>query len=141
MARLLGVDFGEKRVGLALSDEGARLAFPHTTLSNSRDLVGDIASLIKEYEVGRVVIGDSKDFNMRENKIMEKARDFADDLKKEIEDNIDIVFHAEFMTSMQAEKTHFQLSERHKDRGVQKGKNIDAQAAAIILQSYIDSNK
>jgi RNase H-fold protein (predicted Holliday junction resolvase) len=42
---------------------------------------------------------------------------------------------------MQAEKTHFQLSERHKDRGVQKGKNIDAQAAAIILQSYIDSNK
>ncbi len=141
MARLLGVDFGEKRVGLALSDEGARLAFPHTTLSNNRDLVGDVSSLIKEYEVEKVVIGDSKDFNMRENKIMEKARDFADDLKKEIEDNIDIVFHAEFMTSMQAEKTHFQLSERHKDRGVQKGKNIDAQAAAIILQSYIDSNK
>lgn len=141
MARLLGVDFGEKRVGLALSDEGARLAFPHTTLSNNRDLVGDVSALIKEYEVERVVIGDSKDFNMRENKIMEKARDFADDLKKAIEDNIDIVFHAEFMTSMQAEKTHFQLSERHKDRGVQKGKNIDAQAAAIILQSYIDSNK
>ena len=141
MARLLGVDFGEKRVGLALSDEGARLAFPHTTLSNNRDLVGDVSALIKEYEVEKVVIGDSKDFNMRENKIMEKAHDFADDLKSEVEDNIDIVFHAEFMTSMQAEKTHFQLSERHKDRGVQKGKNIDAQAAAIILQSYIDSNK
>jgi putative Holliday junction resolvase len=140
MARLLGIDFGEKRVGLALSDEGARLAFPHTTLQNNRDLVDEVLTLINEYEVEKVVIGDSKDFNMRENKIMEKARDFADDLKNEKKD-IEIVFHAEFMTTMQAEKTHFQLSERHKDRGVQKGKNIDAQAAAIILQSYIDSNK
>jgi len=140
VARLLGIDFGEKRVGLALSDEGARLAFPHTTLPNNRDLINEVSAIVTEYEVEKVVIGDSKDFNMRENKIMEKARDFADDLKNEKKD-IEIVFHAEFMTSMQAEKTHFQLSERHKDRGVQKGKNIDAQAAAIILQSYIDSNK
>jgi putative Holliday junction resolvase len=83
MARLLGIDFGEKRVGLALSDEGARLAFPHTTLQNNRDLVDEVLTLINEYEVEKVVIGDSKDFNMRENKIMEKARDFADDLKNE----------------------------------------------------------
>lgn len=138
MARLLGIDFGEKRVGIALSDEGARLGFPHTTLQNNKDLLSEILSLVEEYQVEKVVIGDSKDFNMKENRIMQNARDFADELKSE---NIEVVFHQEFMTSMQAEKTHFQLSERHKDRGVQKGKNIDAQAAAIILQSFIDTNK
>lgn len=138
MARLLGIDFGEKRVGTALSDEGARLAFPHATIQNNKDLLGEILSLIDEYKVEKVVMGDSKDFSMRENRIMQDARDFADELKSK---NIEVVFHQEFMTSMQAEKTHFQLSERHKDRGVQKGKNIDAQAAAIILQSFIDTNK
>jgi putative Holliday junction resolvase len=137
MARLLGIDFGEKRVGLALSDEGVRLAFPHITIQNNKDLLRNIFDLIDEYQVEKVVVGDSKDFSMKENRIMQDARDFADELKEKIE----VVFHQEFMTSMQAEKTHFQLSERHKDRGVQKGKNIDAQAAAIILQSYIDSNK
>jgi len=138
MARLLGIDFGEKRIGIALSDEGARLAFPHITLQNNKDLLSEVLSLVEDYEVEKVVIGDSKDFNMKENRIMQNARDFADELK---EKNIEVFFHQEFMTSIQVEKTHFQLSERHKDRGVQKGKNIDAQAAAIILQSFIDTNK
>lgn len=138
MARLLGIDFGEKRVGIALSDEGARLAFPNITITNNKDLLKEVLSLVKEYEVNKVVIGESKDFSMRENRIMQEAKDFADNLK---EKNIAVVFHTEFMTSVQAEKTHFQLSERHKDRGVQKTKQIDAQAAAIMLQSYIDTNK
>lgn len=138
MARLLGIDFGEKRIGVALSDEGVRLAFPHITIANNKDLIGEIVALVKEYEVEKVVIGESKDFSMRENRIMESAKDFADELKAK---DIEVVFHTEFMTSMQAEKTHFQLSERHKDRGVQKTKQIDAQAAAIMLQSYIDTNK
>lgn len=141
MARLLGIDFGEKRVGISLSDEGVRLAFPHTTLINKKDLLNEVLDLAKEYDVEKIVIGDSKDFNMKENRIMEKAYDFADALKEKSKQKIEVVFHAEFMTSVQVEKTHFQLSERHKDRGIKKGKNIDSQAAAIILQSYIDSNK
>ncbi|MFA7193613.1 MAG: Holliday junction resolvase RuvX [Candidatus Paceibacterota bacterium] len=138
MARLLGIDFGEKRIGVALSDEGVRLAFPHTTIINNKDSINEVLKLVEDYEVEKVVIGESKDFNMRENRIMQEAKDFADELKAK---NVEVFFHAEFMTSMQAEKTHFQLSERHKDRGVQKTKQIDAQAAAIMLQSYIDTNK
>ncbi len=139
MSRLLGIDFGEKRIGVALSDEGVRLAFPHITISNNKDSVQEILDLVDFYQVEKVVIGESKDFNMRENRIMESARDFADELKKA--SGLEIVFHPEFMTSIQVEKTHYQLSERHKDRGVEKSKNIDAQAAAIMLQSYIDTNK
>jgi putative Holliday junction resolvase len=137
MARLLGIDFGEKRIGVALSDEGSRLAFPHTTITNNKDSVNELFKLIEDYEVEKVVIGESKDFNMKENRIMQEAYELADSLKLKAE----VVFHTEFMTSIQVEKTHFQLSERHKDRGVQKSKQIDAQAAAIMLQSYIDTNK
>lgn len=139
MSRLLGIDFGEKRIGVALSDEGVRLAFPHITILNNKDSVQEILDLIDSYQVNQVVIGESKDFNMRENRIMESARDFADELKKV--SGLEIVFHPEFMTSIQVEKTHYQLSERHKDRGVEKSKQIDAQAAAIMLQSYIDTHK
>lgn len=138
MARLLGIDFGEKRIGVALSDEGARLAFPHTTIINNKDSINEVLKLVEDYEVEKVVIGESKDFSMRENRIMQEAKDFADELKAK---KVEVFFHTEFMTSMQAEKTHFQLSERHKDRGVQKTKQIDAQAAAIMLQSFIDTNK
>jgi putative holliday junction resolvase len=105
MARLLGIDFGEKRVGVSLSDEGARLAFPHITLSNNKDLLKEILSLVEEYQVEKVVIGDSKDFNMKENRIMQDAHDFAENLSEKIE----VVFHQEFMTSMQAEKNTFSI--------------------------------
>lgn len=145
MSRLLGIDFGEKRIGIALSDEGVRLAFPHTIILNNNDSVPDIFEILEKYDVSKVIIGESKDYNMRENRIMEDARDFAEELKKEFlekkETELEIIFHPEFMTSVQVEKTHFQLSERHKDRGVEKSKKLDAQAAAIMLQSYIDSNK
>jgi len=139
MSRLLGIDFGEKRIGVALSDEGRRLAFPHIIVSNDKNALDEILEIVKQYEVEKIIIGESKDYNMRENRIMESARDFADELKEKF--GIEILFHSEFMTSMQAEKTHFQLSERHKDRGVEKSQKLDAQAAAIMLQSYIDTNK
>ena len=123
MARLLGIDFGEKRIGVALSDEGVRLAFPHTTIINNKDSINELMSLIEDYEVGKIVIGESKDFNMKENRIMEEAHSFAESLESKfskLAKDIEIVFHAEFLTSVQVEKTHFQLSERHKDRGVKK---------------------
>lgn len=139
MSRLLGIDFGEKRIGVALSDEGCRLAFPHTIILNNKDLISDILDIVRDYEVKKIIIGESKDFSLKENKIMDSARDFADELKQK--EDIEIVFHPEFMTSIQVEKTHYQLSERHKDRGVEKSRQLDAQAAAIMLQSYIDTNK
>ena len=139
MSRLLGIDYGEKRIGIAISDEGGRLAFPHTIVLNNEDLISEVLDIMEKYSIETVVIGESKDFNLRENRIMEEARDFADELKEK--GGVEIIFHPEFMTSMQAEKTHFQLSERHKDRGVEKSKKLDAQAAAIMLQSYIDTNK
>lgn len=126
--RLLGIDFGTKRVGIALSDESAILAFPEAVLDNDNLLLENILKIIKEKEIGKIIIGESKDYKMKDNLIMEDINNFIESLKKET--NIPIKLHPEFMSSMQAEK----------EMG-QKTKSIDAQAATIILQSYIDLKK
>ena len=60
--RILGIDYGSKRVGLSLSDESGSMAFPLKTIVNSESLMEEIEEICKEKEVKLVVIGESKDF-------------------------------------------------------------------------------
>lgn len=137
--RLLGIDYGTKRIGVALSDEGARLAFPHATLTNDKQLIPELRAIIDQYEVGKVVVGESKDLQMKDNRLMEDVEYFVAELAQKT--GLPVELHPEFLTSVQVSKTHFQLSERHKDRGFEKPKQLDAQAATVMLQHYIDSSK
>lgn len=121
--RYLGIDFGTKRVGVALSDEGGMIAVPHATLPNDAKLLREVVRIAREREVAAVVFGDSKDFQMRDNKIMDAARAFADEVRKS---DLDVRWHPEFMTSAQAE------------RGTGKGLALDASAAAVMLQSFLE---
>ncbi len=123
--RYLGIDYGEKRVGLALSDERGDFSYPLSVLQNSENLVEEIDKICKENEVNLVVIGESKNFEQKENDIMKKVHPFMKDLKEKT--GIEIVLHPEFMTSLEAE--HLQ---GHNDMH-------DASAAAIILKSYLES--
>ena len=122
--RYLGIDFGKKRVGVAISDESNRLAFPLSVLPNDKTLLGAIQEIIKIEKIEQIVIGESKDFQGKPNKIMGEIEKFAKILKEKTQ--LVIVFEPEFMTSVQAEQL--------------QGKNEmhDASAAAIILQSYLD---
>jgi putative holliday junction resolvase len=138
--RFLGIDYGEKRIGIAISDEGGRIAFPHTTILNNDSLIEEVGLIVEQYGVEKIIIGDSKDYEMKNNRIMDDIKDFVEDLKEKL--NIETDFHPEFMTSTQASKTHFKLT-KEDGRNIgekQKVKQIDAQAAAIMLQSFIDSN-
>lgn len=138
--RLLGIDYGTKRIGISISDDGGRLAFPYTTFTNNKELIKEISLVIDEYKVERIVIGESKNYEMKDNQIMDDIRDFVEDLKRQI--NIEVVLHSEFMTSAQVSKEHFQAT-REAGRNIKKknvAENIDAKAATIMLQSYIDSN-
>jgi putative holliday junction resolvase len=137
--RLLGIDYGTKRIGLSLSDEGERLAFPHATIANDKKVLQELKAIIEQYTVGKIIVGESKDLSMKDNRLMDDVRFFVQEL--EVQTKLPVELHPEFMTSTQVSKTHFQLSERHKDRGVSGAKNLDAQAATIMLQHYIDSNK
>ncbi len=123
--RYLGIDYGSKRVGLALSDESAQFAFPYSVVQNSSSLVNDVRNICQENNVGEIVVGESRDFAQQENEIMKSIRPFVTDLAKATE--IPVHLHPEFLTSAEAE--HLQ------------GKNnmLDASAAALILKSYLDT--
>lgn len=123
--KYLGIDYGGKRVGLAVSDEDGRVAFPYSVISNGKNILDEIGEIIRKEKIGKIVIGESKNFAGEPNKIMAKINEF----KKELEEKFktEVIFEPEFMTSQQAERI--------------QGKNEmqDASAAAIILQSFLDS--
>ncbi len=127
MSRILGIDYGTKNVGLSVSDEMGDFAYPHSVVKNSPTLLQDIESVCTEKQINLVVMGDSKNYKGEENTIMEDAKKLAEDIQSNLK--IDVVFHPEFLTSVQAEKM--------------QGKNelTDASAATIMLQSYLDTEK
>ena len=122
--RFLGIDYGTKRVGLALSDEDGQLAFPKSVLSNTKDLAMDIKKICVEESISGIVVGESRDLDGTPNPLMEDIEIFMEQLKKEID--VPLYLEPEFFTSHQAQKI--------------QGKNdmLDASAAAIILQSFLD---
>ena len=126
--KFLGIDYGTKRIGLALSDEDGKLAFPKETLKNDGDALNIIVDLIKVENVGEVVVGDSTDFSGAENKIVVEVETFISQLAGKI--IIPIRKQKEFLTSVEARRY-----------GNSKGdmrKSVDAGAAALILQRYLD---
>ena len=137
--KYLGIDFGSKRVGVATSDDGGSLAFPHSVLENDKNLLSNIKNIFDKNKIDKIVIGESKDFQMKDNEIMKATKIFVEELKKELKCEVD--YQAEFLTSVQVERDHYNFSEKNKKRGMEKVKGLDAKAATIILQSYLDSNK
>ncbi|MCX6702048.1 MAG: Holliday junction resolvase RuvX [Candidatus Zambryskibacteria bacterium] len=122
--KYLGIDFGSKRVGLAISDETNSYAFPLMVLNNSNNLTEELVEICKKNNVEEVVVGESKDFSQKDNEIMKEIIPFVKDLKNSLD--LPIHMHPEFLTSQEAERL--------------QGKNEmhDASAAALILKSYLD---
>lgn len=122
---LLGIDFGEKNIGVSVSDETGVFAFPKGVIVNDGKAISKLASLISEHKINIVVFGLSKNSQGVENTIMKSARKFAEELEKI--SGVKIFFQDETFSSMHAE--------------LGGNKNLDASAAAIILQRYIDANQ
>ncbi len=123
--RILGIDFGTKRIGVAVSDEARQFALPLVVVKNSELAAKEILEIAHQHEVVEVVMGESRNYKQEPNAIFEEA----DAFKMKLESlGLTVHLELEFMTSMQAER--FQ------------GKNdlTDASAAALILQSYLDRN-
>ena len=121
--RYLGIDYGSKRVGIALSDEKGEFAIPFIVLNSSKKMVDEILGIAEENNVKTIILGESKDYKGKPNAIHADSLEF----KKELEaEGYEVIFEPEFMTSMHAEKT--------------QGKHdlLDASSAALILQSYLD---
>lgn len=125
--KYLGIDYGEKRVGIAVSDNEAKVAFPKIVLENDQDLINKISVFCKENEINSIVIGESKNYKGEDNKINPKIIIFKRELGNVIK--LPISLEPEFMSSAQVENTF--------------GKNemLDASAASIILQTFMDKQR
>jgi len=125
--KYLGIDYGEKRVGVAISDEDGKMAFPFDVLSNDKRLIQRLAEICKREKIEKIVFGESKDLAGKDNPLMETAREVFSTIKKKI--GLPVVWEPEFFTTAEAER----LQGKH---GM-----LDASAAAIILTSYLTKLK
>jgi putative Holliday junction resolvase len=135
--RALGIDFGDRRIGLALSDPSGALASPLTTLTyrpGKRPPLGEIERIAREMEVGHLVMGLPLDLSGQETDRCAAARKLAESLASRL--GIEVDFVDERMTSVRAERL-LRSSGLPRSRREQKGR-VDAAAAALILQSWLD---
>ena len=134
--RILGVDYGRRRIGLAVSDEAQFLARPldpyHRTHSRKRDLEA-IARTAREQEAGCIVFGLPLNMDGSKGEMVLEVEAFVQDLRPLI--NMDIVVSDERLTSVEAERVLLQGNVKRKDRKLLR----DGLAATLILQGYLDS--
>jgi putative Holliday junction resolvase len=132
--KYMGIDFGTKRVGIALSDESATLARPVTVLKNDSNLISTIENLIAKEGVESIVVGASEG-----NPVQRDIEEFIGTIT--LATMLPIAMMNEAFTSMEAHgrKGKESLSARQ-GKAPQKPSDLDAQAAAMILQRYLDAH-
>jgi len=130
--RYLGVDYGSKRIGLALSDEAGTMGFPHAIVANTPRVIDEICALIKGEHVGAIVIGDSRNFSDEENPIAADARVFGNKISEHA--GVPLFFESEIFTSAEARRAP---EKEMKSRAPRREARVDASAAALILTSYL----
>ena len=135
--RILAVDHGEKRIGLALSDPTATIASPLRVIKHVSRLLdaGQVANLASENEVGLIVIGQSFDEEGNPNLAGRRAARFAEALKEQT--NIPIELFDESFSTQDARATRIEMGVSRKKRAG----HMDELAAVMILRSYIESRK
>jgi len=134
----MGIDYGSKRVGISTSDEGGEMAFPKEVLQNDRFLIENIKKIYDKEGIQNIVMGESKDYKGKPNPIMADILKFKKDLEKKI--NTTIHLEPEYMTSAQAVRLP-QRIRRGQEHIRNKSDKLDASAATIILQSFLDKQK
>jgi len=139
--RFLGIDYGTKRIGLAISDENGKLAFPKEILPNDFHTFDRLGVLIKKENVKEIVVGESVDFSGKLNALSGRIEVFILELSEKF--NLPVHKQKEFLTSVEArksknDKTSMNQSQSHSKVKQIKSGRIDASAAALILQRYLD---
>jgi putative Holliday junction resolvase len=139
--RFLGIDYGTKRIGVALSDENCSLAFPKEIIPNDKDTYNKLGETIEEKNITDIVVGESVDFSGKLNVLSGRIEVFILELKEKF--GLPVHKQKEFLTSVEARKagsskaTLRQSQVHSKIKQIKSGR-IDASAAALILQRYLD---
>jgi putative Holliday junction resolvase len=122
--KILALDYGGKRIGIAISDPSQTVAFPRKTLEgcSMEEVLKEVKTLIQEESVGEILLGWPLNMQGEKTKQTDKTQTFSDALKAHFQ--LPIALWDERLTSVQAERTG----------------GDDAVAAQILLQNYLDAN-
>lgn len=127
----LGLDVGERRIGVAVGDSIGRISQPVRTILNDEQTLDNIKKFVIEFGITDFVLGRPRNQSGDKTAQTSKVEEFAHDVLQELE--LNLIWQDESVTSVIAE-------ERLKNRGRPYQKSdIDAEAAAIILQDYLDT--
>jgi putative Holliday junction resolvase len=137
MGRILGIDFGSKRIGLALSDPTNTLASPLPTIQNDNNAIEKIVEIIVKNNVDKIVIGYPLNMNGTKSSTCELVDEFIERLSRKT--NKEIIKRDERLTSYIAQQ---QILESVRSKKKRKDKSLlDQFSARIILQEYLDEIK
>jgi len=122
--RLMAIDYGEKRVGIASTDETGDFALPRAVWPNDETLVDKILKLRVEEGIEKIIIGESRNLDGSPNPIQKDIDNLTSELTKH---GVEVVSHPEIFTTLEARRLQGQTQ------------MTDASAAALILKSFIDT--
>ena len=137
MSRIIAIDYGRKRTGIAVSDAMQIIANGLTTVS-SHELLDIITNYVKQEPVERIIIGLPMQMNNEVSENMIKIEPFVRSLRNRLPD-IPVEYVDERFTSVLAHRTKLEAGLKKKDR--QNKALFDEISATIILQSYLESKR
>ncbi len=137
MGRILSIDYGEKRIGLALSDISQFLASPYKTLENKglKHVLSELRQIIQEKEVEEIVIGIPKTLKGTHSVKTKEVEEWIQKIQSKL--NIPVSTMDERLTTVQAH----QIIHAKGQKVGKKRKEIDQYSAAILLQAFLDRKR
>jgi len=132
--RFLGIDYGNKRIGISISDKSNTIANPFSTIINTgfNNVLNQIVEIIEKEQVTDIVIGLPLSFNFDNTAQTDLTQKFVDFINEKLY-NINVHIENEILSTKEAENRLDNLAD--------KNSVIDQTASSLILQSYLDKNK
>ena len=138
MARIVGIDPGQARIGLAISDEGQTIAFPRETITVSGtadEAAAEVCRALVGEEIETAVVGLPLRLDGTEGEAARRVRLFGEALRHSI--GTEVVYWDERMTTVAAERSLREMGRR----GSRRREVVDQSAATILLQGYLDAKR
>lgn len=142
MSNILGIDYGTKRIGLAIADENLQIPFPLKSIEYSKKQMEDVLKKIKKIcddnKVSIIILGLPLSFNFEETPICKKIKKFGKILENYTQRKV--IYQNEILTTDEAIKIQESFGIKRKIK-YRSGSNLDSQSAVLILESYFISQK
>ncbi|MCB1582365.1 MAG: Holliday junction resolvase RuvX [Xanthomonadales bacterium] len=132
---VLGIDYGSRRIGIAIAQTLTRQASPLKVLLNNQQFWHELENIINEWQVKQLILGLPMDMDGEEQEITRQVKNFGNKLKQQF--SLPINYVDERLSSFAAER-QFQQQRAAGSSKAKDKRNIDAIAAQIILQSWLD---